>query len=308
MARTASTTERKAARAAVLALDAALASHRRHPDTAELWQPAARRAVAALVAATANRPLVLALRAGTLQVDDGELLRFGPDDRPFGILRSAGIGELELARGLPAEHVECLLAELLHLGACDDVEAALEALLATARRPGVILRAVADLPAERGDRDIWQALPPPFANTPELRALVERDAAANLPALAARQLLDDFEAGADAPDATTADILQRLLRRMLAADDVKTITWLLTELQREPRFDPAVREHLHSMVRAHCSRPWLEQMLDRSTTDELLALSALVMLLGDDHAEQFAQAAAAIAHPMSQWLGELLGR
>ena len=97
------------------------------------------------------------------------------------------------------------------------------------------------------------------------------------------------------------------MERILEADDIPTTTWLLTEIERRSDAHKASFQHLLQMARQHCNVAWLQAKLGRSTTDELLQLSALVMQLGDDIAEDFATAAAAVAHPLSQWLGELLG-
>ena len=304
----------KLARAAVLALQNALAASRQHPDSPAVWRPAQRRALAALTAATQDDSLVLGLRAGSVYVDEEAVLQFHVDDRPFGRLRGAGIGELVLAQSLPPERLAELLQQLTAMSDSDDADGELTALIDAAHIPGVALRAAADLPGEASQDGVdWSALPPPAAMPASVRAMIQRDGAANLPALAARQMFDDRErietengptVAAPSPD---AGILERLMERILEADDIATTTWLLTELERRPDVEDACRHHLLQLARQHCTHDWLEQKLDRGTTDELLQLSALVMQLGDDIAESFAAAAAAVAHPLSQWLGELLG-
>ena len=143
--------------------------------------------------------------------------------------------------------------------------------------------------------------------------MIERDGSANLPALAARQLFDDTERSpthcSTIPQTSMpcGRILERLMERILQADDIATTTWLLTELERRPSFDATTKEQLLDKARQHCTASWLQGKLERGTTDELLQLSSLVMQLGDDTAESFAAAAAAVAHPLSQWLSELLG-
>ena len=56
------------------------------------------------------------------------------------------------------------------------------------------MRAAADLPSAAGDDGVdWSALPQPSNVPANVRAMIQRDAAANLPALASRQLFDDSE-------------------------------------------------------------------------------------------------------------------
>ncbi|MFN3240580.1 MAG: hypothetical protein ACE37K_03610 [Planctomycetota bacterium] len=304
MASPRSSNDHKTARAAVQSLHNALAARRQHPAAPELWRPAHRRALGALRRATEHGPLQLFLRAGAVHVGDEAVMAFLPDDPPFGRLRAAGIGEVVLTEGIAEAGVDEFVGRLHALAASDDADAELQALLATAHVSGVELRAEADLPdAGRESTADWSALPPPLPTSAAVRAIVERDGAANLPALAARQLLDDCEC--QVPN--SGRILQRLLDRMLAAGDVKTITWLLTEIERQPQFDPLTRDRMFAQARAHCDAAWLQDRLDHGTTDELLELSALVMQLGDDIAENFAAAAAAVAHPLTQWIGDLLG-
>jgi len=296
----------KDARAAVLALHAALTAYRQHPDAPGLWRKALRRAAATLERATSDAPLHLSLRSGAVHVGDEPVVPFRSDQAPFGLLRSAGVGELALARGSSSGDCERLVVHLCGMANSQDTEHELHALLDTAHLPGVALRAAADLPDERADdRASWDALPPPAATvSATLRAQVQRDDTSNLPALAARQLLDDCEHIGTAH----GGLLDQLMQRLLSMDDVATVTWLLTEARRQTAFDRDVVERLAEMARAHCDDAWLHERLDRGTHEELLQLCSLVMQLGDDVAERFANAAAEIAHPLSQWLGELLGR
>ena len=291
--------QNKAARAGVLALGAALAARRQHPAAEELWRAAMRRAAAALALAATSAPLVLRLRAGAVQLagDDEPLLPFRPHEAPFGLLRGAGIGELRLRAGIEASDCEQFVEHL-----CGVVPAQL---LAAEQLPGVALRALDDLPNGAADpREAWRMLPPSAAAaaSPALRAIVQRDDTCNLPALAVRQLLDDCEHLGTAPDG----LLENLLRRVLAQDDVATVTWLLTECQRQATFDQPIVQRLTMLARAKCDDAWLRERLRRDTPEQLMQLSALVMQLGPDVAERFAAAAADTAHPLTQWLGELL--
>jgi hypothetical protein len=304
----------KLARAAVLALQNALAASRQHPEAPEVWRPAQRRALADLWSATRHDSLVIGLRAGSVYVGDEAVLQFHADDPPFGRLRGAGIGELVLAHALPAERLDELLQQLTAMSDSDDADGELTALIDAAHIPGVELRAATDLPSTAAQEEVdWSALPPPTVMSASVRAIIQRDGAANLPALAARQLFDDSEMAAPQAIATApnpvpcAHILERLMERIVEADDIATTTWLLTELERRPDVSDTSRARLLQLARQHCSVAWLKLKLDRGTPDELLQLSALVMQLGDDIAENFASAAAEVAHPLSQWLSQLLG-
>lgn len=304
----------KLAREAVLALHNALAAHRQHPDAPKVWRPARRRAIEHLLATTLEAPLSLGLRAGSVYVANEAVLTFHPDEPPFGLLRRAGIGELELQPSLGAEELEALLQQLSAMAGSGDADGELTALIDAARIPGVELHAAVDLPAADQDRGPdWNALPAPHPSTPGVRAMIDRDCNSNLPALAARQLFDDLETETTSSTtlqpttAPSAHILSRLMQRVLDKDDIGTTTWLLTELEHRPQFDAETRAQMLAMAREHCSVTWLQTKLDGGTTDDLLQVSALAMQLGDEVAEKFAHAAAAIAHPLSRWLGELLG-
>ena len=258
--------------------------------------------------------MVIGLRAGAVYVGHEAILKFHPEDRPFGRLRGAGIGEVVLTTALPTKHLEQLLLQLTQMSDCRDSDGELTALIDAAHIPGVELRAAADLPTHSEPEACdWTALPEPANTSALVRAMIQRDGAANLPALAARQLLDDCERlQGSTTQALTSNvpcsrILERLMARILLADDIATTTWLLTELERRPEFDAATQQQLLQMARAHCANSWIRAKLERGTTDELLQLSSLVMQLGDDIAEEFSAAAAAVAHPLSLWLSDLLG-
>jgi len=304
----------KLAREAVLALHNALAAHRQHPDAPEVWRPARRRAIEHLLATTQEAPLSLGLRAGSVYVANEAVLTFHPDEPPFGLLRRAGIGEVVLQQTLGATELEELLQQLSAMADSGDADGELTALIDAAHIHGVELHAAADQPATDQDRGHdWNALPTPHPCSQNVRAMIERDCNSNLPALAARQLFDDLEAEAPAREklqpttALSGRILSRLMQRVLDKNDIGTTTWLLTELEHRPQFDEGTRAQMLKMAQEHCSVAWLQEKLDRGTTDDLLQVSALAMQLGDEVAEKFANAAAAISHPLSQWLGELLG-
>lgn len=318
--------EHQVAREAVLAVHSALAALRERPDSPEVHEAAARRAVAALQHATVAKDLIMELRAGAVWVAGQPVLPFQPDDRPFGRLRGDGIGEVILTRSLETQRVEQFLGQMQALTESTNFDGELNALLDTAQIPGVELRPVADTEAKAAASPDWHALPEALPTSPQLRAIIARDTTCNLPALAVHQLLLDAEQAAvrDASQSSDASgeahgeggavvrydssaILQRLLTRLLAANDLGTTTWLLTEVENSHHFDAIQCQALRSMARDHCGEPWQQRMLATCTTEEMLQLSALMMQLGTDVAAQFARGAAEIAHPLSQWLSELIG-
>lgn len=301
------------ARSAVLALQRAFAARRQHPDTTELWQPAWRLAADALQQATEQAAVHLTLQSGSVGIGAEAVLQFLPHEPPFGLLRRAGIGEVILAHAMDAEWHAHLLDQLAIMADSTDLEEELAAILEASRTPGVTLRAAVDLPGSREhvDHD-WDLLESPRPESRAVRAIVERDSSANLPALAVHQLLDDLEAPANgsteltAAASTSTQILLGLMARVLAANDITTATWLLTELQYRRVLPQPARQRILSMARDHGSDQWLQTMLSRGTTEELLQVAALAMQLGDDTTRRFAAAASAARHPLSLWLSELL--
>ncbi|MEZ6037773.1 MAG: hypothetical protein R3F29_09855 [Planctomycetota bacterium] len=291
-------------RTAVRALAAALAVTRQHRSRPELCQKARLHAARALEAATRGGPVTLALHAGAVHFAGQPLLAFHADDAPFGPLRGAGIGELRLAGDLSLAVAEGLIDRLLAMPTGDGAETSLAAWFDAGQLPGATLRATIDDPGQGSADDFWRVLPTPPPRSPALDALVQRDAAANLPALAARQLLDDAEQfGSE-----LGGLLERTMARLLANDDLATATWLLGEAQRQPVFDRAIARRLVAMARERCDEHWLRAQVADASAEDLMALTSLVMQLGDDVAERFAAAAAEVAHPLTQWLCELLGR
>lgn len=292
------------ARAAVLAMHRALQALRQHPDAPGLCDKALQHAVRAVEAATATAPLVLQLRAGAVHVGGAALVPFHAGEPPFGLLRDGGIGELVLDQAIPPAAVHELLLRFAAMPANGDAEAELSSLCATARIAQVELHALHDLAtASAHDEGTWADLPPPVPVSPALRALLERDLTGNLPALVVRQLLDDCERDGTPPGET----LDRLLRRLLDRRDAASAAALLVAAQGHPLLAGAASDRLAAIARSHCDAAWLEAALRTATHDEALDLSGLAMQLGDDVTARFATAAAAVAHPLSDWLGELLG-
>lgn len=291
-------------RAAVRALAAASAVARQHPDRPELGHKARLHAARALELATRGHAVTLALHAGAVHFDGQPLLGYHADEPPFGPLRGAGIGELTLAADLTVPVAEQLIDRLAAMPTGDRAGARLAAWFEQAHLPGATLRANLDDPGQGGAETFWRALPTPMRGTPALDALVQRDAAANLPALAARQLLDDAEQfGVE-----LGGLLERTMKRLLAQDDLATASWLLGEVQRQPSFDHRIGLRLVAMTRERCDEHWLREQVAGASPQDLMAVTSLVMQLGDETAERFAAAAAEVAHPLTSWLCELLGR
>lgn len=336
-----------AARAAAVALHQALRVRRQHPDAAALWTRALRSCTDAVAAATRDRPLVLSLRPGALQVAGRVVLDYRPHEQPFAALRDAGVGELVLGRGIPAAAVAELLVRLGAVTGGDDPERAIATIVGAGDLVHVQLRAapafdpidpepvgaraIGSSPPGRGrdesgrdracpesadqewagrsdadDRDAgsddWQLLPGPAAAAAALRPLVARDLAANLTALAARQCLDDLETDAGAGAGTLTDLFARLL----ADGDLATATWLLAEVEHHAHVPPGVRRRLHEAALARADTAWLRHRLAQGTRDDLLALAAFALQLGDDVAGRLVRLAA--THPLGRWLRDLLGQ
>lgn len=291
-------------RRAVRALATALAVARQHPDRPALWQKARQHAARAVATATRWGPVQLLLHAGAVHYGSSPLLPFHLDEAPFGLLRGAGIGVLTLAGELGPTTAERLLDRLAAMPSGDRPGTRLAAWFEAGSLPGAVLRATIDDPGQGDGGAFWRPLPPPMPSTPALDALVQRDIAANLAALAARQLLDDAEQfGSE-----LGGLLERTMARLLAQDDLATATWLLGETERHPVVAPAITQRLLTMTGERCDDAWLRAQVADASPEDLMALTSLVMLLGDDTAERFAAAAAEVAHPLTQWLCELLGR
>ncbi len=285
-----------------MALHQALRVLRQYPANTALVRTALRRCCDALQLATAAAPLTLVLHDGSLRVDDEVLLTFAPGDVPFGPLRHAGVGEHELAAGIPAADAEALVRRLAAVTDDDDPERAVHAVVGGDTLAHVRVHAAnAPAVADAGDTDGWP-LPPPAAGSPALQAFVARDLACNLPALAAQQYLDDVSAGCTDGGAS----LGRLLARMLDARDLSTASWLLAEVDHHDGLPAALRARLRAQAARRADDDWLRAQLDRGSRDELMNLAAFVMQLGGDVAARFAGQVAAAVHPFSRWLGELL--
>ncbi|MFK7742367.1 MAG: hypothetical protein AB8H80_18785 [Planctomycetota bacterium] len=321
--------QHSARRAAAAALHAALAARCQHPEQEPFWRTAHRRALQALATACRVEPLVLQLHSGSVQVSGMPVFPFAADEPPFGLLRGAGIGEIAIPAGCSSESLDELVAGLFELGRQPDrssSEDGLQRLLGRCRPTGIELRAVRDLHLDTEQPLLasdWSLLPDPTPTSDALRAAVERDAAANLRAMVARVLLEDLDAAASAEhsdpdgDASLAECLRGLTMRLLDGRDAATLTWLLGEVDSRaaqasaatavPSAAHELRTVAHNLVHARVDAAWLKQQLEGATPDEAMQLSSLALQLGSDTAAQFADAARDIAHPLSQWLGELLG-
>ena len=286
---------RKAAREASLALQQAIGARLQRPDSTALWEPAWRHAGEVMAGAAANQDLELRVTARADRATDD----LDTDAPPFAQLRALGVGQLSLRHGADLADAGALIDALYSL--CDETRAADDRLLCLAGLCNVALQGASDA-GVRPDTDSWACLPAPAPTSDQLRATVERDLAANLTALAARQLLDDAELEVK----TVRPTLQMLLERMLDAGDVKSVSWILGEVERRAAVDPITRDQLFAQARARCSQSFLRARLEACADDELLELAALVVLLGDDVAATFAAAADDAARPLSSWVSELL--
>jgi hypothetical protein len=298
-----SSPDRQSARSAVMALHQALRVLRQYPGNTPLVRTALRRCCEALQLATARGALTLALDDGCLRVDGEAMLTFAPADVPFGPLRHAGIGVIELAAGLPATAAEALVRRLAAVTDDDDPERAVHALIGGDELPHVTVHATTTrgTPDDAEPEDGWP-LPQPGAGAPVLQSFVARDLACNLPALAAQQYLDDLATGC----ADGGKALGRLLARMLERRDLATASWLLAEVDHRSGLPDAARTRLREQAARAADDGWLRELLERGSRDELMNLAAFVMQLGDGVAARFAGLVAAAAHPFSRWLCELL--
>lgn len=291
----------------MLALHHALRTVRERPDQLELTRAAIRRCREALAAALRHGPLRITLHDGALAVCGATVLRFAAEDVPFGALSAAGIGELVVAPQLPAEAVAELVQRLAAVRCENDPETTVATALGPAARPFVQLRAasasgaVGSAPGHAAD---WWLLPPPAAAARALRPLVERDLAANLPALAAAQLLLDLDRQPPPPDA----VLQGLFDRLLHDRELGTAAWLLGAVDRQPNVPATARARLRQTAETVTGDDWLRRALSEAADDELLDLASFVIELGTDAAARCAHLAEQVAHPRARWLGELLGQ
>ena len=303
MASTLDTTERQLARTAALALHSAIVLAYQRPDAHALLTTATRRCHAAVHAATRNAPLELTLQGDGLLVAGERVLTTGPGDGPFALLRTAGIGELVLREGIPDAAIDVLVRRLAAMRPGDDAERFVAELIGPSGLPHVLLRAIlvdaGDAPASHD----WWRLPDRLTASPALRAFVERDLAANLPALAAHRLLADLE-----QEPWPAEpVLLHLLARMFDRSDFATAAWLLAQTEHHAHLGPEVSARLHDAARARVDDGFLRQHLEAATRDEVMALAALLMQLGPSEAARLPALADAAGHPFAPLLHELLG-
>lgn len=293
------------ARTAVQALHHALRTLREHPDAPTLLQTARRECLRALQAACSDRPLVLQLRAGAVHIDGVAALPFGPGEAPFDALQRAGIGELVLGPDLPPTAVETLLARLAAVRDQDDPEVTVATVMGTAPQPWLQLRAangpLLDRTAPTTGAD-WWLLPAPGAAARDLRPMVDRDLAANLPALAAAQLLVDLDQLPPPPDA----VLLGLLERLLQGGDFATAGWLLGAVERQPNVPRSARARLLATAEAAVDDASLRRQLEQASHGELLDLAKFVLQLGEPAAARCARLTEGRTDPGSRWLSELL--
>ena len=291
-------------RSAALALHHAISALRQHPAEASLRHAALRRCLECVQAATVDGPLQLDLHADQVLVAGQAVPGLGAADGPFAALHGAGIGAIVLAAAIPPAAIAELVQRLAQVHAEADAEAAYRSVAAPGLSHVQLRAGGAAVPGARPPSIDWWCLPGPAPIAKALRPLVARDLASNLPARAARQLLDDLEL---APLAN-GEVLAGLFTRLLADGDLGTATWLLGEVAHHPNVPAGAHRRLLAAAEAHADERWLRQQLDQGTRDELMALAAFVMELGEACAERFAAIAADTAQPWSRWLCDLLGR
>jgi hypothetical protein len=299
------TRRQQCARDAALRLHHALGTLRQHPHHTALCRAATRRCVDAVQQATRDGPLRLRLGCGSASVGGDVVFTFELHEAPFGGLRTAGIGELVLPRGIAAAAVERLLHALAATAWTDDPAHDPGAALCAAA-PEVHLRAATfdDAAAADGPRADWWLLPPPAPVAARLQATVERALHSNLPARCARQLLDDLAEHGTGP----VDALTTLFETLLARGDLATAAWLLEQAGHQPHVPAATVAALQRLAREHCDDARLRDCLASAPREQLLDLLTLVMQLGDDDAERLRRLAEQTRHPLAAWFDDLLGR
>ncbi|MBX3463357.1 MAG: hypothetical protein KF830_09310 [Planctomycetes bacterium] len=295
---------RQCAREAALRLHHALCTLRQHPHHTVLCRAAVRRCTDAMLAATAEAPLRLQLADGAVATAGEDVFPFALHEPPFGPLRTAGIGELVLPRGVAAEAVERLLQALAASTWTDDPTHDPAAALCAAA-PEVHLRAATfDQAAPvHGPRADWWLLPPPAPVAGRLQAAIERALHGNLAAQCARLLVADLDARSDRSSA----VLEPLFASLLQRGDLATAAWLLEQIGHHPNVPPTTVATLQDLARSHCDEAWLRDRLRSLPREQLLDLLALVMQLGDETATRLRRIAGALQHPLAGWFDELLG-
>ena len=211
--------------------------------------------------------------------------------------------------GITDAAIEALVSRLTAMRGSGDTESTVAALVGRTGLPQVLLRASVQGANETPAGPDWWRLPPPLAATATLRAFVERDLAANLPALAGQSLLDDLD-GPDVIDEAPLPVetaLQQLLIRMLDRRDIATAAWLLAQVQHHARIGKAVHDRLQATAQLRADDEWLQTQLDAATRDEVVGLAAFVMQLGPVAAARLPSLANACGHPFAPLLRELLG-
>ena len=298
---------RQLARDAALRLFDALRTLRQHRHHAVLCRPALRRCVEAVLAATADAPLRLRLGCGQASVGGEVVFAFALHDAGFGALRTAGIGELVLPRGIAAAAVERLVPALAEATWSEDPDHDPAALLCAAA-PDVHLRAATAEDADAGDRARadWWLLPGPLPAAERLQPTIERALHSNLAARCARQLLQDLDEDPSAAAAATA--LEPLFAELLRRGDLASAAFLLEQAQHRRETLGGSTDRLLEQARGHCDEPRLRDYLATAPRERLLDLVALVIQLGPAVTERLGRLARELHHPLADWLAELLGR
>lgn len=293
------------ARDAAQALLQAVRVLRQHGDQPRLGESAIRRCVTAVRAAAANAPLVVPLRAGSAAAVSTQGLICIPGEVPFGALLAAGFGEIAFAADVAAEDVERFVRMLAASDTTARGPAGLPQRLVAAAIAGVRLRAAPSPVLAAPVADF--ALLPPTQAPGALRPQVARDLAANLPLHAAGFVLADL---ADAPrryQDRLARHLEPLVCAMLERGDATSATWLLEQVAANSAVPPPVAAELRRAADRHCDPGWFTTQLATASQQDVFALLALAMQLGDRALVDLAAAARDMGHPHAPWILEVLG-
>jgi len=277
---------------------------RQHTGLARLLRATLDRCVDELHALTRDTELVVELGEGELRCGGQPALTYGPTDVPFGLLAEQGIGELRLARDLPAGSIEQLIGLLS--AADTDAEHDLASRLHRAHLPGVHLQAPDEETRTSGRaprHTDWSLLPEPEVTQDSRRAL-ERESRVSLAALAARLLLADLQAGAAHPGPHCGALLEGLLREMLAEGDAANAAWLLEQAHHQGEVTAEQALRLRSLALQSFASDWLALQIESQGAIE--GLLSLAMQLGEDSVQRLAATATRHGVPLPDRVTSML--
>ncbi len=279
----------------MLAVHRAVLALRQHSEHARLGESAVQRAVRLVLAAAAERPMVLQIDRRAVHLAGEPVLHHQPGEVPFGALAGAGIGEVVVRSDVTELGLRSLLRLLGAAVTGERTGADLVAALRQATPAGIVLRAASVTGERSGAVDhCWLTLPPPDPRFHGLQAAIERDRDANLPALAAARLLAFLEQVPPGGD-RRADLLDGLFAAMLQRGDAASAAWLLEQCEHHERVPPAIVILLRQRALAAWHGPWLGQQLTGGTAPDPHGLVALAITLGDRALRHLADVADATA-------------